>query len=141
MKQATTKLLVIVGAVAALGLIVLVTAIGNGGSAAPKAGLGNFVAGSTRTLRTVLVSTGSEPAPSHPGSRLNVLRLSGPVPSRPSAATVLTDEDCAADAQGVSHCVNRIRLAEGQTLTVRHPHRMMEVPCLSPGEHITVRAA
>jgi hypothetical protein len=53
-------------------------------------------------------------------------------------ALVLTDTRCAADAQGVSHCLNRMRLADGATITVRHDHRMMDMPCLSPGEHVTL---
>jgi hypothetical protein len=52
---------------------------------------------------------------------------------------VLTDEQCQPDAAGVSHCLNTIRLTSGQTIAVRHPHRMSEVPCLAPGERVTVR--
>jgi len=52
---------------------------------------------------------------------------------------VLTDDRCQADSTGVSHCLNTIRLTSGRTITVRHPHRMMDVACLAPGEHVTAR--
>jgi hypothetical protein len=52
--------------------------------------------------------------------------------------TVLSDEDCAADAMGISNCLNRIRLEDGRTIAVRHPHDMREVPCLAPGEPVRV---
>jgi hypothetical protein len=53
-------------------------------------------------------------------------------------ATVVSDINCAPDAQGVSHCENQLRMTDGTMLTVRHNHRMMDTPCLSPGEHILV---
>jgi hypothetical protein len=92
-------------------------------------------------MRTVLVSKGREPAPSPEGLMLHALRLKGSIPKGAVAATVMSDEECTPDAEGVSHCINRLRLAGGRVLVVRHPHRMMEVPCLSPGEHIRVRPA
>ena len=51
---------------------------------------------------------------------------------------VLTDDRCNPDAHGVSHCLNRVRLASGAVVTVVHDHRMMDMPCLSPGEHVTL---
>ena len=92
-------------------------------------------------MRTVFVASGREPAPSPPGRRLHALRVKGSIPKDAMAATVVTDEECAPDAEGVSHCINRLRLAGGRMLVVRHPHRMMDVPCLSPGEHVMVRPA
>lgn len=56
-------------------------------------------------------------------------------------ATVLTDSRCNPDAQGVSHCLNRLRLANGAVVTVVHDHKMMDMPCLSPGEHVTLSPA
>ena len=53
-------------------------------------------------------------------------------------ATVLTDARCNPDVRGVSHCLNRLRLANGRTVTVVHDHRMATMPCLSPGEHVTL---
>ena len=92
-------------------------------------------------IRTLAVRTDTEPAPSaHPG-RMRALLVAGTVPRRAVSATVLTDEDCAPDERGVSHCRNRLRLASGRTVTVRHPHRMSDVPCMTPGETVRVRRA
>lgn len=134
-------------AVAAVGVPLAVVAVvvgagpDHGGAASQATPAEEATAGASAAARTVLVSRGRMPAVSQPGSPLHALRFSGPVPSRPSAATVVTDEDCSPDGEGVSHCLNQIRLVGGQTLTVRHPHRMMEVPCLSPGERVIVRPA
>ena len=51
---------------------------------------------------------------------------------------VLTDTRCNPDRNGVSHCLNVIRLANGKTILVVHDHMMMFMPCLSPGEHVIV---
>jgi len=56
-------------------------------------------------------------------------------------ATVLTDTRCNPDGRGVSHCLNRMRLASGAVVTVVHDHRMMDMPCLSPGEHVMLSPA
>mgnify|MGYP001014328007 CR=1 FL=1 len=93
------------------------------------------------TTRTLLVSRRAMPEPSRPGAALNALRVAGVMPSGPDVGTVLTDEQCEPDAEGVSHCLNRLRLTDGRTLTVRHPHRMSEVPCMVPGETVRVRPA
>jgi hypothetical protein len=61
----------------------------------------------------------------------------GTIPSDVSFLTVLTDEDCMPDADGVSHCLNRIEFetAEGvQQAALRHHHKMAEEPCLTPGQ-------
>lgn len=92
-------------------------------------------------LRTVLVSTGREPAPSTPGLVLNALRVKGALPTTRTRATVVSDRNCAPDAQGISRCTNTLRVSGNRLLTVRHPHRMMEVPCLEPGERVWVEGA
>jgi hypothetical protein len=63
----------------------------------------------------------------------------GKLPATPTTAEVLTDTNCAADRNGISHCSNILRLASGRMLTVRHDHSMMNDPCLSPGERVRVR--
>jgi len=88
--------------------------------------------------RVVLVSH-SMPSLSIPGQPLHVKLLSGSPSITPQTGVVLTDKQCRADSAGVSRCLNTIRLASGQTITVRHPHRMMDFACLTPGEHVTVR--
>ena len=52
-------------------------------------------------------------------------------------ATVLSDKDCAADDQGVSHCRNDLQIGQTQ-LAIRHHHKMVEVPCFSPTEQLNV---
>jgi len=63
----------------------------------------------------------------------------GKLPAMPTTAKVLTDTDCAADRNGISHCSNILQLAAGGRITVRHDHSMMNDPCLSPGERVRVR--
>jgi hypothetical protein len=125
----------------AASVFVIVVAAGCGGGSSSAGSAAHPEVAPSNEARTLVVSGGAEPAPSRPGEPLHALRLKGSIPSRPLAATVLTDENCAPDAAGVSHCVNRLRLADGRTLVVRHPHRMMEVPCLEPGEHVMVQPA
>ena len=92
-------------------------------------------------MRSLVVWARREPAPSLPGATMRALRVSGAVPGATVVGTVLSDDDCAADAAGISHCINKVRLANGAVLTVRHPHRMADVPCMTPGERLMVRAA
>jgi hypothetical protein len=93
-------------------------------------------------LRTLVVTAGDRrPSPSRPGRALHARLVGGAAPSSPTMATVLADEDCAPNAKGVSNCLNRLRLADGRHVSVRHPHRMSEVPCLSPGERVNFRPA
>jgi len=89
-------------------------------------------------LRVVLVSARGPVSPSPPGGVLHAWRVDGSLPAAAVEATVLSDEDCAPDAAGVSRCLNRILMPSGQTLTVRHPHDMSTVPCLAPGEKVRV---
>lgn len=70
---------------------------------------------------------------------IDVVELkSGRIPTRAERAVVETDEDCAADFYGISHCTNRLRLADGQVIVVQHDHNMQIYPCLSPGETVEV---
>jgi hypothetical protein len=68
-----------------------------------------------------------------------VYLIKGRMPARPTTGTVLTDTDCAADRNGISHCSNVVRLASGRRITVRHDHSMMNDPCLRPGERVYVK--
>jgi hypothetical protein len=92
----------------------------------------------TRTL--VVVGAGTQEVSPQSGPMYSSY-LDGTMPSRPMMATVLSDANCAPDAEGVSHCLNRLRLDDGDELTVRHNHKMIEVPCLSPGERVFVEPA
>jgi len=91
--------------------------------------------------RSLAITTRAEPAPSSHPERMRALLLRGRIPVGIITATVLTDEDCAPDVQGVSHCRNALRLPGGDTIEVRHPHRMHDVPCMTPGEIVRVRRA
>lgn len=59
----------------------------------------------------------------------------GEIPPEVTHLTVLTDENCMPDEDGISHCLNRVEFetAEGrQEAGLRHHHNMSEVPCLAP---------
>jgi len=123
----------VAGALLVVVTLLAIGTVGGGGPQQPRA---------THDLRTLVVSARqAEPAPSRPGRNLHALLVSGPLPRATTTAIVLADEDCAPDAAGVSNCLNRLRLADGRLLNVRHPHRMAEVPCLSPGERVNLRRA
>ena len=89
------------------------------------------------TARTLLVGR-EQPPPSRPGPLLHGRLVAGAMPHATTDGTVLSDEDCGADAMGISNCLNRIRLADGSEIAVRHPHDMREIPCFAPGEPVRV---
>lgn len=51
---------------------------------------------------------------------------------------VLTDTDCAPDAQGLNHCHNNIDLGNGRILAVINNHAMNRYPCLEPGQRLSI---
>lgn len=62
---------------------------------------------------------------------------SGEIPADVTFLTVLTDEDCTPDQDGVSHCLNRVEFeteSGTQLAALRHHHKMSEEPCLTPGQ-------
>ena len=66
---------------------------------------------------------------------------SGSIPPDVTRLTVLTDENCQPDQDGVSHCLNRVTFQTAQgtgEAVLRHNHRMSEVPCLAPGETVVL---
>jgi len=85
--------------------------------------------------RTVTVSL-TMPAPSAHERRLSAMLEQGSLPKHRTMAEVRTDTDCTPDAQMVSHCRNEVRLQDGTTIVLRHPHDMRKVPCLAPGERV-----
>jgi len=135
----------------ATALIVALAAaiLGPGGSAGPQdksaaesqAWRGDRSHQRPAAVRSLSVTTRAEPAPSAHPDRMRALLIDGTLPARSTTATVLSDEDCTPDAEGVSHCRNRLRLAGGRRIEVRHPHRMHEVPCMTPGETVRVHRA
>ncbi|TNB47343.1 hypothetical protein FF124_14345 [Martelella lutilitoris] len=66
--------------------------------------------------------------------------LEGGVPAGETAinGTILSDTDCAPDADGINHCKNEIRLEDGSVLKGVNNHRMSVNRCLKPGEAVTV---
>ncbi len=87
------------------------------------------------SARTILVSR-AMPMPSAHERRLSAMLEKGAMPDRPMMAEVMTDTDCAPDAQMISRCRNVMRLAGGRQIVLRHPHDMTEIPCLAPGERV-----
>ena len=115
------------------------------------------VPGTSAPLRTLYVAGSARSVPQSPFVRardcvrrprscVNGMRglelvylIKGGMPARATTGTVLTDTDCAADRNGISHCSNIVRLASGRRITVRHDHSMMNDPCLRPGERVQVK--
>ena len=56
-----------------------------------------------------------------------------------AAGTVTSDTTCTPDGEGLSHCHNDIDLDNGARITVVHHHAMLQHPCLTPGERVTLR--
>jgi hypothetical protein len=87
------------------------------------------------TARTVQVYT-TMPQPSVDERLLSARLEVGELPSGPTMAEVLSDTECQPDRRMISRCRNEMRLADGRTIVVRHPHDMRNVPCLAPGEMV-----
>lgn len=119
-----------IGALLTLILIATVVAQLNQTSAA-KSGAIN------PTLRTMVVVAPDAARPAVRAGDIVVDLESGAAPSGIHQATVLTDMDCAADAEGVSHCLNDMSVGRAQ-FAIRHHHKMMEEPCFSPTEQVNV---
>lgn len=85
------------------------------------------------TARTVQVYT-TMPQPSAHERLLSARLEIGEMPGGPMVAEVLSDTECQPDRRMISRCRNEMRLADGRTIVVRHPHDMRNVPCLAPGE-------
>ena len=67
--------------------------------------------------------------------------VSGAIPPDATRLTVLTDENCAPDREGVSHCINRVAFQTTQgsgEAVLQHHHRMSEESCLAPGESVVI---
>jgi hypothetical protein len=92
-------------------------------------------------LRTLLVGLAADTGISEPGKPLRAVLVSGAIPSTSAMGTVTSDENCAPDAAGFSHCLNKLKMDDGGQMAVIHTHRMADVPCLSPGERVRVTSA
>lgn len=127
------------GAAITVSLLVPGSTIPVGPAAEPGQANGSQMQGPA--IRKVLLSATDDGALSRPGGPQRAFLARGRMPAATTQAIVLTDENCAPDRQGVSHCTNRLRLGSGAILHVIHNHRMGEVPCLSPGERVLVEPA
>jgi hypothetical protein len=89
--------------------------------------------------RTVVVGGMSDslPGTSNEAGYLMTNLRAGQIPAGATTATVLTDSNCEPDADGVSHCLNDLQIGN-VVVTVQHHHQMHSVPCLSPGEIVTL---
>jgi hypothetical protein len=127
-------------AVLAVAAIVVGLAACGGGESLSSSSIGAH-ATPGEVARTVVVFDREPASPSPSPTTLHAGLEEGQLPAGAVEATVLTDEDCAPDAQGISHCRNEVQLASGQTVVLRHPHNMQLVPCLAPGEEVLLRRA
>ena len=59
---------------------------------------------------------------------------------KPVSGTVTGDANCDADAEGLSHCHNTIKLANGSQITVINTHEMHRYRCLGAGDQISLTA-
>jgi hypothetical protein len=89
--------------------------------------------------RTVVIGglSDSLPGTSNAADYLMTNLRAGQIPAGATTATVLSDSNCTPDADGVSHCLNDLDIG-GVVVTVQHHHKMADVPCLSPGETVTL---
>ena len=89
--------------------------------------------------RVLVIAPASEtlPGTSNPAGLLMANMRAGSLPAGAASATVLTDSNCEPDADGISHCINDLNVG-GTAVTVQHHHNMAQVPCLSPGETVTL---
>lgn len=92
-----------------------------------------------RAQRILVVGNATEqlPGTSNAHGYLMANLRTGEIPAGASEAEVLSDSNCAPDADGISHCLNDLRIGN-VVVTVQHHHDMTAVPCLSPGETVTL---
>ena len=136
MRSRTIVLFTVIGVLAA-GATLGVGIVGTGHD--PERGGAGHVrehpVGVPASVRTVVVSL-DMPMPSAHSRMLSAKLIAGRLPDAPTMAEVMTDTDCSPDARMISHCRNEMRLPSGETIVVRHPHDMRDVPCLAPGEYV-----
>lgn len=147
-RGASARLLIIaIVAVIAIGIAVAATVAATRGTAQPdqQAAAPHFVDvnqqdhHSATSGRNLVVARLGETVPGISGETgpLMTTLVRGQYPDGASQATVRTDENCAADADGVSHCLNELDLG-GTAIVVQHHHKMSLTPCLTPGETVNV---
>jgi hypothetical protein len=122
-------------AVASVGIaLVALAACAQPASDPPTAQAPHFWA--DPALRTIVVAAPAD-RPEKRGEILLTNLVGGVMPAGARRATVLTDSNCAPDADGVSHCLNELQIGDARVM-VQHHHDMSAVPCLTPGETVNV---
>lgn len=137
MKRLTIPLLGIL-AIAAV-VLAAVFSLAGGDPAAERAAVSTAVP-QYRTA-DVRIQITDDPVVSRNQDPVYVQLESGVIPDDVTMLTVLTDEDCTPDEQGVSHCLNRVEYATAsgtQGAALRHNHKMSEEPCLTPGQTLEI---
>jgi hypothetical protein len=94
------------------------------------------------SARIVVIARLGETLPHISGAEgpLMTTLVRGQLPDRMTTATVRTDENCAADNEGISHCLNELDFGTVK-VTVQHHHKMSITSCLTPGETVSVMTA
>ena len=69
---------------------------------------------------------------------LQVIKGDAPKTRKPVIGTVTSDTDCDADAEGLSHCHNTIKMPNGSEITVIDTHNMHQNRCLGAGDKLSL---
>ncbi len=87
--------------------------------------------------RTLVIGGANDtlPGTSNQAGLLMANLRAGQIPAGATTARVLSDANCAPDADGISHCLNDLQIGN-VVVTVQHHHAMSSVPCLTPGETV-----
>lgn len=128
-----------VGVIMTVAIVGLMLSADDSGSAAKSATVVPHY--QTLALRTVKIT--SEAQISRGQDPMLVELVDGTIPPDVTLLYVKTDENCAPDASGVSHCLNRVHFVTSRgagEATLQHHHRMAEEPCLAPGESVKLAA-
>jgi hypothetical protein len=91
------------------------------------------------SARAVVIARLGETLPHMSGAEgpLMTTLVRGQLPDGATTAIVRTDENCAPDADGVSHCLNELDFGTVK-VTVQHHHKMSLTSCLTPGETVSM---
>jgi len=69
---------------------------------------------------------------------LQVIKGDAPKTRKTVIGTVTSDTDCDADAEGLSHCHNTIKMPNGSEITVIDTHNMHQNRCLGAGDKLSL---
>ena len=141
MSEMRWKLVVIASIFVGVALVIGTVKIISNNSAPDKSSKSQDSSQPAQMRQATLFKKSADLTPSVPDRPLQLKLVKGKMPKSTTMATVLTDEDCGPNKQGISYCKNKLRLEDGSMLEVRHLHDMSKVPCMSPEEHIELKAA